>query len=325
MKRSKKLLILMAVLVVVAVAYSIIALRNPLYINPETVIKETISEINSDTITQISWLYNGEEITLVRGDTEWSYADDSNFPLNQTKLTDLLSAASTVKSTHKVEDPEDPAEYGLDEPSRIISVLTSDGQETNYYIGTLNNITKEYYLMLNSEETVYMVPTDLIDAFSLGLFDLIQVESIPSITHVNSFSIQTEEGLKSFSLTEAEDGENTWHLDDGSGDNVVLDTEKTENLLSQITKLDFTNYADYYATDEELSSYGFEDSAAVTINYTTTTTDGSETDYTITLLIGGSFEDKRYAKYSDSTLIRYIAAETAEQILSVSAADLMPE
>jgi hypothetical protein len=324
MKRSKKLIALVVVLVVVAVVYAIIASRNPLYAPTETVEKETISEIDSDTITQISWQFGGDKITLVRGDAGWAYADDDKFPLNQEKVPDLLSEASKVKATQKLDNPEDLGEYGLTEPSGMITILTSDGNEINYYVGTQNTVSKEYYFTLNSKDTVYMIPTDLVDTFSIGLFDLIQPENIPSITNVKSFSIETESGLLSFYLTKNGD-EETWYFDNGSDDDIVLDTEKTEDLLNLITRLDWTTYADYYAAEDELSTYGFDNSSVVTVNYSTTAETGAgETDYTLKLLIGGSSDDMRYAKHADSTIIHLIKAETVEQILSAKAEDLMP-
>ena len=108
MKRGRKLLLL--ALVVMAGA-SIAAIKmNPGESGEDSSEESTaIYTVDAESVTKLSWTYNGETVTLVDAVDGWMYEDDRNFPLDESCLDDMLSAISTVTASKVIEDVEDLA------------------------------------------------------------------------------------------------------------------------------------------------------------------------------------------------------------------------
>ena len=88
MKRSKRLYILLGVLVVVcAGTYGVLQYeeRKEQISNSE----EVVLEISGDDVTGLSWEYNSETLSFHKGDI-WTYDDDEAFPVNEDKINELL-------------------------------------------------------------------------------------------------------------------------------------------------------------------------------------------------------------------------------------------
>ncbi len=77
MTRSKKLGIMLAILIVVAVGA--VAATGIYSGGDEAQTGETILTVDTDQVTSLSWSYNGEKMTFDRSDESWQYADDADF------------------------------------------------------------------------------------------------------------------------------------------------------------------------------------------------------------------------------------------------------
>src|SRR5699024_7207095 len=119
MKRSKKLIILIAVLVVLVIAVTIISkLTEP---EPYTPTETIDLGVESGTITNLAWTYNGEEVALsLDGDT-WAYDGDPTFPLDQSYPEAMLTAVEELSASQALESAQALSEYGLDTPALSIT------------------------------------------------------------------------------------------------------------------------------------------------------------------------------------------------------------
>ena len=95
MKRGKTLLILCAVLVIAIVAI-IVEKAVKQHIDTVNTIDEEVFSISEDDLTQVEVEYNDDSVTLVQNDSAWQISDDTDFPVDQDYVADMLSYFESV-------------------------------------------------------------------------------------------------------------------------------------------------------------------------------------------------------------------------------------
>lgn len=329
MKRGKKLILLLAVLVVlIAVTFAVLKLT------PEDTDEEaedagvSVFTLDPEAVSELSWTYEGETLTFVKSDGAWTYAGDSAFPLEESYLTAMLTALSDVVAGKTIETPEDLAQYGLEEPACTVSVTTD--AEAELLIGDETGIGGERYLSIG-DGNVYLVDEAILDSFSYSLLDLVAKETIPSMTDVTSLEVVSN--TQSFTLSYAESGgeedEGVW-LWNGDSE-LPLDTELTEALIGSVTSLSWGTCVDYNAADR-LADYGLDAPVVtVTVNYVETSqVETNETDEDGNAIYetresGASFvleigedADACYARIAGSGMVYEIDASIADAMLTAA-------
>lgn len=326
MKRGSKLLLLCGALVVLGASY--VAVRQ-LAVDPDE-LEETISLAGPDSPQSLTWTDDSGTLTLNHGESGWSYADDSAFPLDQTVPEDMAAALSAAAATRQIDTPESLEDYGLDAPVLTITAQDEDGTEYSYAFGDVNELTGEYYLLYNGEEdTVYLVGSDLHDAFNYDLYDMVEMETLPEFGSVTGLSVDQPEG--SLTLRYEEDGsglsydpDNHWFLEQGDS-LLALDAGKVSSLTSAITGLYWKSCVTYDVDDQELAAWGLGDSAAVvTATYTAAIDEGEETaeEETFVLRLGSTSDEGTYAMLEGSTMVYLIDSETADSLRYASYSSL---
>ena len=69
------------------------------------------------------------------GDDTWSYVEDDKFPLSESAVLDKVSALTSVSSMRTIEDPDNLADFGLENPEVTATVTDTDGNETELALG----------------------------------------------------------------------------------------------------------------------------------------------------------------------------------------------
>lgn len=90
MKRSKKLCILLGILIAVCLA----ALAAMLSEEKKEEIKtsgETVLSVESAKVTVLCWEQDGTTLSFRRGDDGWQYDDDAEFPVSDSAMDALWS------------------------------------------------------------------------------------------------------------------------------------------------------------------------------------------------------------------------------------------
>ena len=326
MKRGSKLLILCGVLVVLGACY--FGVRQ-LTADPDAD-EEGIALAAPEAPTQLSWTDDSGTLTLESGEDGWTWTDDAAFPLDQTVPEDMTAALSSASASRQINAPESLEDYGLDEPVLTISALDEDGTEYTYAFGNLNDMTGEYYLLYNGDEsTVYLMDSQLYDAFSMDLYDMVEMEDLPEFGSVTALSVEQPSG--SLALRYEEDSSalsynssKHWFLE--QGDNLLaLDTSKVSSLTSAVTGLYWQSCVNHDADAEELAAWGLDDNAAVvTAVYTAAVDEGEENaeEETFTLRLGNSGTDGTYAMLEGSSMVYLISTDTADSLRYASYASL---
>ena len=326
MKRGSKLLLLCGVLVVLGAGY--VAVRQ-LAADPDE-LEETIALAGPASPQSLTWTDDSGTLTLNNGESGWSYADDSAFPLDQTVPEDMTAALSAAAATRQIDTPESLEDYGLDAPVLTITAQDEDGTEYSYAFGNVNELTGEYYLLYNGEEdTVYLVGSDLHDAFNYDLYDMVEMETLPEFGSVTGLSVAQPQG--SLTLRYEEDGsslsydpDNHWFLEKGDS-LLALDAGKVSSLTGAITGLYWKSCVTYDVDDQELAAWGLDDNAAVvTTTYTAAIDEGEETaeEETFVLRLGNTSDEGTYAMLEGSTMVYLIDSETADSLRYASYSSL---
>ena len=267
MSRSKKLYILLGVFVVACVAtlaVTQIAERKEQIKNSG----ETILELPSESVQSLSWEYNGEVLSFLKGEV-WIYSEDENFPVSEDKINELLEQFQPLSAAFVIEEAEDFGQYGLDNPVCTIHLTTAE-QSYEIKLGDFSKMDSQRYVSI-WDGNVYLVQNDPLDQFDAVLSDMIAHDEMPDFDQVTSIQFS---GAQDYAVSYEEDSSNTYCAEDvyftrRGEKSLPLDTERVDSYLRKISNLNPTNYVTYNVTDEELTTYGLDTpELTVTVEYT---------------------------------------------------------
>ncbi len=305
MKRSKKLIVLVAVLAVTCIAT--FALMQ--YEEKQEEIKNSdaiILELPADTVETLSWEYAEDGLGFHKGEDGWLYDEDEAFPVSEKKITEILSNFEAFGASFIIENVEDYSQYGLDEPECVIH-LSANEQSYDIKLGAFSKMDEQRYVDIG-DGNVYLVSNDPMNFLESELSDMIQHDDTPDFKNVVDITFS---GSENYTVIMVEDSPNTYNdediyfaqLDDKA---LPLDTDAVTDYLKAVTKLDFSSYVTYNATEEELASYGLDQpELTVTVNYTYTGEDNAEMSDSCVFHLGRNVEE----------LEAYEAAKEAEETL----------
>jgi len=326
MKRKKKMLLLLACLVLLVGLTLAVTRLNPGdagTAQPEADL-ETVFSLDPASVTALSWSYS-EDLAFHREGESWVYTADPRFPLDQSFIQKILEKLADVTSSRTIEGVENMDEYGLQVPVCEISV-TANGTEYQLGIGLESGLGGMRYFS-NGDGKVYMVNAAVLSVFKYGLYDLLTLEEIPYMGKFTGLSV--EAGEKSYTIEkDAESGRAyadsyVWFMGDKT-----LDNELTETFIGGVADVTWENCVNYYA--EDLSEYGLEEPAAtVTLYYdeTETTEEGEELLHpkTFKLHLGDETDGGRYACLPGSRMVYTVKEKLCDSLLSTSYQELLPD
>ena len=353
MKNKKGLIVGIIILVLLLGAYFLLR-----YLNldeedtEEGDASETVFEIDADDISNIQIVSGENTFDFSHGDDTWSYVEDDKFPLSESAVLDKVSALTSVSSMRTIEDPDNLADFGLENPEVTATVTDTDGNETELALGATNDAVSGCYMSMNGDTSkIYLVDTTLKTNLEFDLSDIAEKEDIPSITGstITSITIQKPEGTAR--LFQDSGSETGWTFEDTDGSTVPADSSLVSTYTGNFSALAWTNYVTYDLSD--LGAYGLEDPTVITVDYQQeeeadgsdtessddsaeetaddSTKDDTEEDSTVTvdkqmvMLVGSQTEDGNYyyGKLQDNSCIYTIGSSTIQNITDMKKADFL--
>lgn len=292
MKRSKRVLILAAVLA--AVCAATLALRG--YEEKKEQIQnseDVILEIPADTVQALSWEYTEDGLSFHRDEEGWRYDDDEAFPVSEDKISEILSHFEAFGVSFIIENVEDYGQYGLDEPECVIHLTVSEEETYDIRLGAFSKMDEQRYVDIG-DGNVYLVSEDPMDYIESSLSGMIQHDDTPGFETVTDIRFS---GGEDYTIVRTEDSPDTYSADDVyfaelDGENLPLDTERVKRYLNTVSTLDLLDYVTYNAT-EELASFGLDaPELTVTVDYVNTDEEGGEVSGTCVLHISRNPEEQ---------------------------------
>lgn len=285
MKRSKKIIVLVAVLAVMSIATLILTK----YEEKQEEIKNSdaiILEISTDSVESLSWNYDEEGLAFHKDEDKWLYNEDEAFPVSKEKINDILSHFEAFGVSFVIENVEDYSQYGLENPECIINLSTSE-KSYELKLGDFSKMDEQRYVDIG-DGNVYLVSEDPTDYLETELSTMILHDDTPDFENIVDI---TYSGLVDYTITYNKDSNNTYSEEDvyfteEDGKTVPLDTDAITTYLNTISSLELQTYATYNATEEELASYGLnEPELSITVNYTYTDEEDDEKQISDTCII----------------------------------------
>lgn len=293
MRKATKLYALLGVLLVVCIA----AFAISRYEEKKEQIKnsgEVILEIPTESVTALSWTNESGTFSFTKDET-WAYDEDNAFPVDEEKINDLLEQFTSFAAAFAIDDVEDFAQYGLDEP--ICTIHITAGEESyTVELGDFSKMDEQRYVSIGDDKA-YLVSHDPLDEFDAVLRDMILDDTIPEFDTAEQIEFS---GSENYTIIRDEDGKSICADDIYFTDGQPLDTDNVDAVLSAIQSLSLTNYVSYNVTDEELTTFGLDDpELTVKMEYSTRDDDENVED-SGTLLLRISRNPEEVAAYEEA-------------------------
>ncbi|MDR3982673.1 MAG: DUF4340 domain-containing protein [Dysosmobacter sp.] len=267
-------------------------------------------------------------------DGSWIWADDPEFPLDDSTITYIIQILQSLKPQQTITDGDTLEAYGLDQPSATLTATDAETGETlKLTFGKATTDGTSYYMLMNDAESpVYIVSDTLYNYLSTPIYDMCVLPELPVLTEetLNSLTIQgavettltaAHNESTSTDETDGEDGEETSSVTWTSGETDVTDNEKLQSLLDELSTLSFTKCADYKPSDEAVELCGFGSPTAVlTASYVTDS--GTEGTLTLTLGTKNVDGDSYYARMDDDTTIYLLSASAVSALVTAASSGL---
>ena len=235
---------------------------------------ETILAIPTDTVTALSWT-NEEGTFSFTKDEIWTYDEDSAFPVDEEKIDELLAQFEDFAAAFVIDDVEDYEQYGLDEPVCTISITVGEESYT-VELGDFSKMDEQRYVSIGDGKA-YLVSHNPLDEFGAVLRDMILDDTIPEFDTAKQIAFT---GTENYTITYDEDGTSICADDVYFTDGKPLDTDNVNEWLTALMGLGLTDYVSYNVTDEELQTFGLDESdLTITLDYSNSDEDGTETDF----------------------------------------------
>lgn len=267
-------------------------------------------------------------------DGSWIWADDPEFPLDDSTITYIIQILQSLKPQQTITDGDTLEAYGLDQPSATLTATDAETGETlKLTFGKATTDGTSYYMLMNDAESpVYIVSDTLYNYLSTPIYDMCVLPELPVLTEetLNSLTIQgavettltaAHNESTSIDKTDGEDGEETSSVTWTSGETDVTDNETLQSLLDELSTLSFTKCADYKPSDEAVELCGFGSPTAVlTASYVTDS--GTEGTLTLTLGTKNVDGDSYYARMDDDTTIYLLSASAVSALVTAASSGL---
>ena len=319
MKRQKNLLILLGVLAgLCAVILLVTGVQK--HIDKITTVDKDIVDLDTDSVTKISWTSGGKTLTYEKTDDVWQQSDDAAFPVDQEKLRELLQRFAPLNARFEISDVQDYGQYGLDSPEVTVTLTTADG-DTVVKFGSYSTMDSKRYVTLG-DGTVYLIADDVAGELSTDRDEYLSADSVPAYDTITGIMAAGETTFTAQYLPDATPlYTDTYDYYAVDGDSyTALSTQKIKDFLSDMAALPTDDYATYRASQENLADYGMDTpTVTYTVQYTQDKTDGS---FTLAL---GKKGDACYARMNNSEIIFKLTEEEYDDLTATDADALRPD
>ena len=310
MKRSGKLLLLLAVLAVLGVgAYAAIKLGEQAEAREkaaESTEKETyaVEDISAEDVTKISWQFKDTDLSFTKENGAWVNTRDAAFPVNESMIESQIKSVTAITTGKEIQNTGDKAQFGFDKPA--LTVTLNDSIE--YVFGDSTNLMQGRYLMLGGK--VYIVDYALADPLNTDRTlcrtegDMLLYDEVPEMAYVVEYRADCPSEnfhVDLIYVSQGDEHSGTFYIRDDMKRTISQD--QTISLVNNIYVTKFQHCVNYNASEEDLKEYGL-DEPVMTIWMKYVNKAGETGEYT--LYIGNATDEYgkyHYAKLPDSKMV----------------------
>ena len=138
--------------------------------------EQTVTNVEKEKVKELSYLYEGEMIELVKNADVWKAKADSTLELEQELIDTMVGYVCNISTDTVIEEPEELVNYGLSNPVNTICLTLDDESVIQVLIGDYMELTGEYYALVSGDPKVYTISSYIVTDFEKALDDLIVEE-----------------------------------------------------------------------------------------------------------------------------------------------------
>lgn len=261
-------------------------------------------------VTDASYLeYDNGQITcrFRKEEETWKWVDNEEFPLDAAYIEEILAALEVLNSTlTAAESAVDPADCGLDEPDRYMTVTV--GEETTTLRFGDQKASGEWYMSVDGSSDVYLAADDFVRLMDRRIYDMAVLPTLPELTDDNLtvVTVRSSENNKYARLTKTDEG---WISENR------LAPEKAEAVETALAEFSFDSCFNFDPSPDAAPLCGLDvPSAVITAAYINTV--GTET--TMTLSLGTLRQDGfYYVTLNDDTTVYLVSQDKVAPFLAL--------
>lgn len=316
MPRNKTLIIMLAAVLVLGGIYAAVTLMTGPEEEPDLSASGgqfVLSDIDQTTVMGLSYTMGGQDFNFKYSAYGWQLADNTEMPLDQDVMEEMVSSLCNVTSDRKLETGRESfSEYGLDPAFVRVTLTDSKGESYTYNIGDKHEVSAKFYFNVEGTDEIYTVPTLVGRSFQNHptVESLLKLPRFPSVSPSNTSAFTVEYNGNAYEVVYMADGyegcyssDYRWFLKSG-GDMLPLDDEEMTNLLNVYSSLGMMTGVAWSSAPEVLAQYGLESGyITVTVSYT----DGNMENVTKSFYLGKGQDGKCYGRVDGSDVIGQMA------------------
>lgn len=238
--------------------------------------------IDTTQISNMHYVRKDADIILEKQEDIWVSKEEPGRPINQDYVKAMLNAIKDVKADRTIaENPENLADFGLEEPLSLLEIALKDGKTVTIKVGIEVTNSQGYYGLVNNDGVVYQLPKVLGLALQYDNTQMTAISESPDIdsNNITYISITNKNGIDYEIKKDAEklynnSGNNIypWRIIKPYGEGYTADEAKVQEIQPYYTNLNFFACIDYKG--DNLSMYGLDAPAAtIQVGYFVTRTE----------------------------------------------------
>lgn len=307
MKRMKKMILLLAALVILLGGYALMNRET----ESSSVTEETgafvLTDKTAEDLAGLEWTKDDETFSFTRTADVWSKTDSAEYPVKQSVVETLASNLLGLKAGRKMENVTDAALYGLSEPSFTVTARWADGTSTTWKMGDETPFGDGYYLSLSDQNDVaYTVGSSLKSIFNKTMDDFAEMEAVPSVADADRITVGSAFEASRQEESSTINASQYWYAADGRA------LDGAEDLVTAFEAIAWDSLVEAVATEEQLAEWKLDDAGAVAV----TCYAGEES---ASILFGAADENGNYyARLPGSSMVYSVAADSVTDLLAAS-------
>ena len=208
-------------------------------------------------------------------DGHWIWADDPDFPLDETNIQEIVELISDLKFQQIITDGDTAEAYGFHEPAATLDATRGDGSQLSLVLGRPTVDQNSRYLMMDHDEsTTYIIADDLYQKMQRSIYEMCRLPDLPELTPGGISQITISGQV----TTELQNDNDLWK----SGETDVTEQPLMVQLLDTVSQLHIEGCIDYKPSAEAGELCGFHSPAAV-LDLSYQDADGEEQSLSLTI------------------------------------------
>ena len=145
-----------------------------------------VFSIDANKVVGLEYKYNDKKYTLVYNnkDKKWTIKGKEEWPINQSTVESMISSITTITSQTDIESTN-KEDFGLDKPSKTVVIKSKKDDKsdsTKLLFGNEAPNSLGHYCMVDGQEKIYVVDSQIYNAFEYDNMTLLNVETITGIS-----------------------------------------------------------------------------------------------------------------------------------------------